>query len=129
MHPVKSLLPLLALIALVLATSSSSAQEKAKKPYVLYAEFVTDSPVELSDGAQWMMEKGDCFPIHMFKQQQTKVVLQLANASFMTETYKVRILKEAEEARAKASYQKMVDSYLKSKVRDLKLDEATKKGN
>jgi hypothetical protein len=111
---VKHLLPLLFLLLLVITPSSVQAQEK--KPYVVYAEFVADTPADVSDGSKWMMDKGDCFPIHMFKDRHTKVILRLADATFMTDAYSVRVLKDSEADRGQKSYQKMVDKYLKAQA-------------
>lgn len=110
----KCLLPLLSLLISALVPLSASAKEK--KPYVVYAEFVENTPVELSDGAHWMMDKGDCFPIYMFKERQTKVVLQLGKATFWTDAARIRVVKDGEENKAMLSYQKMLDSYLKSRA-------------
>ncbi|RYD84120.1 MAG: hypothetical protein EOP84_06400 [Verrucomicrobiaceae bacterium] len=110
----KYLLPLLCLLFSLITPSSGVAQEK--KPYVVYAEFVADTQVDVSDGSKWKMDKGDCFPIHMFKDRQTKVVLQLAGATFMTDAYNVRILKDSEAERALKNYRKMVDNYLKTQA-------------
>lgn len=114
----KFLIPLLCLLALVV--SPASAQTKEKKPYVVYAEFAADTPVDLSDGSKWIMDKGDCFPVHMFKDGQTTVVLKLADATFMTQAYNVRILKAYEEKRAAESYRKMLDTYLKAQAENFK---------
>lgn len=114
----KFFLPLLCLLAFVV--SPCSAQTKEKKPFVVYAEFVADTQVDLSDGSKWVMDKGDCFPIHMFKDSQTQVILQLAGATFMTPVYNVRILKPYEEKRAAESYHKMLDTYLKTQAENFK---------
>lgn len=105
---------LLAAFLLLAALWSTGAQEPEKKRFVLYAQLLEETPVELSDGAKWVMDKGDCFPVYMFKEQQTKVVLQLASATFWTDAKRVRILKAADEGKALESYRRNVDSYLKS---------------
>ena len=97
---------LLALLAL-----PASARE-----YKLYAALIDDMPVELSDGAKWMMDKGDVFPVLMFKESQTKVVLQLAGANFLTDTSRVRILENREVPAGLLVYRKNVEVYLKTKV-------------
>lgn len=118
---VKFLLPLLCLLAFVASPCSAQTKEKEKKKaFVVYAEFVTDAQVDLSDGSKWAMDKGDCFPVHMFKDSQTKVILQLADATFMTPVYNVRILKPYEEKRAAESYRKMLDTYLKTQAENFK---------
>jgi hypothetical protein len=82
--------------------------------YKLYAALNQDTPVELSDGAKWMMDKGDVFPVLMFKESQTKVVLQLAGANFLIDTKLVRILEPREVPAGLAVYRKNVETYLKS---------------
>ncbi len=86
------------------------------REYKLYAVLLGDTPVELSDGARWMMDKGDVFPVLMFKDSQTRVVLQLAGATFMLEAKRVRILKDEEVAPGLAIYRRNVELYLKSKA-------------
>ena len=114
---VKSFLPLLVVLIALAFPARAAEGSEAKKRFVLYAQFLEDTPVELSDGAQWVMDKGDCFPIYMFKEQQTKVVLQLASATFWTDAKKVRVMKSSEEATALESYRKNVDGYLKSQAK------------
>ena len=58
------------------------------------------------------MDKGDCFPVEMFKEQQTKVVLKLGGATFPTETAKVRIMKDSEAGAAIQSYRKNLAQFL-----------------
>jgi hypothetical protein len=72
---------------------SSVAAEK-KKRYVLYAMLTADTPVQLADGARWMMDKGDTFPVVMFKDQQTRVVLQLAGTTFALSAVNVKVVEE-----------------------------------
>ena len=86
------------------------------REYKLYATLIEDMPVELSDGAKWMMDKGDVFPVLMFKDSQTKVVLQLAGANFLTDTKKVRILENSEVPAGLLVYRRNVEVYLKTKV-------------
>jgi hypothetical protein len=111
---VKYLFPLFCL--LICLATPSFAQTAEKKPYIVYAEFVADTPVDLSDGSRWMMDKGDCFPIDMFKERHTKVILKLAGTTFMTPIYSVRILKDSEAERGRESYQKMVDNYFRTQA-------------
>ena len=55
---------LLLLPALLFAAHPADAQEqKKKKEFKLYAAFKSDTRVELADGAMWMMDKGDVFPV------------------------------------------------------------------
>jgi hypothetical protein len=123
-HPkllnVKGLLPLVALLTIVVAFLQPTAVAQEKKRYVRYAEFIVDTEVELSDGSVWRMDKGDCFPIHMFKDQQTRVILKLDTASFSAPMYTVQMVPEREQKRAEAAYQKMVQTYLQSRARQLK---------
>lgn len=114
----KYIFPLLCLFAFIAAPSF--AQTAEKKPYVVYAEFVADTPVDLSDGSKWVMDKGDCFPIHMYKERHTQVILKLADATFMTPVYTVRVMKPNEEKNAVEKYQKMVDNYLNARAKNLK---------
>ena len=86
------------------------------REYKLYAALTEDIPVELSDGAKWMMDKGDVFPVLMFKDSQTKVVLQLAGANFLTDAKRVRILEQREVPAGILIYRKNVESYLKTKA-------------
>ena len=84
------------------------------REYKLYAALTEDMAVELSDGAKWMMDKDDVFPILMFKDSQTKVALQLAGANFLTDTKRVRILEQHEVPAGLVIYRKNVETYLKS---------------
>ncbi len=86
------------------------------REYKLYATLTEDTPVELSDGGRWMMDKGDVFPILMFKDSQTKVVLQIAGASFLTDMKHVRILEQREVPAGILTYRKSVETYLKTKA-------------
>jgi len=85
------------------------------KEFKLYATLLEETPVELADGAQWVMDKGDVFPVLMYKEMQTKIVLQLAGTSFMTETRRVRILDKKEVAAGLLNYRKNVQAYVRSK--------------
>lgn len=82
--------------------------------YKLYATFVEDTRVELSDGAVWMMDKGDVFPVEAYKNMQKNIVLRLAGATFMTDTPRVRILKPEEVPAGLEKYRANVRSYLDS---------------
>jgi hypothetical protein len=86
------------------------------REYKLYAALLEDVPVELSDGAKWMMDKGDVFPVLMYKDAQANVVLQLAGANFMIETKRVRILEPREVPAGLVIYRKNVETYLKTKA-------------
>ena len=98
-----------ALLGLVLA----SAQAGEKKPFVLYGTLLETLPVDLADGAQWMMDKGDTFPVVMFKEQQTKIVLQLAGTTFVLDAKHVKVFEQKElTAEALASYRRNVQTYI-----------------
>ena len=99
---------------LVLLLAACAVPASARE-FKLYAVLLQDLPVELSDGARWMMDKGDVFPVLMYKESQTKIVLQLAGANFMIETKRVRILEESEVPAGLVVYRKNVDTYLKTK--------------
>jgi len=101
---------LLTLFTLLLVYSLHAAE---KKRFVLYAILNQDMPVQLADGARWMMDKGDTFPVVMYKEQQTKVVLQLAGTSFTTSVIDVKVVEEKEVTPEQlASYRNNVQHYL-----------------
>lgn len=103
----------LCLFLAVLACVPASAHCAEKKRYVLYGMLLDTLPVDLADGAQWMMDKGDTFPVIMFKEQQTKVMLQLAGTSFLIETKHVKIIEEKDlTAGELASYRRNVQTYI-----------------
>lgn len=81
-----------------------------RKPYVAYAKFIERAQVELGTGAVWMMDKGDCFPIYMFKNQQKKIILRLGDTFFSTETRRISVVPDADANAAEASYQKSLAS-------------------
>jgi hypothetical protein len=119
---VKWFLPLIVLLVVML---SPKAHGSEKKRYILYATFVEDTPVELSDGARWMMDRGDSFPILMFKEQQTVVVLQFAGVQFATDASRVKVT-ESEKVTADmvGNYRRNVQGYIEGKsekiLKDLK---------
>ena len=90
------------------------------RDYKLYAILLEETPVELVDGGKWVMDKGDVFPVLMFKEMQTKLVLQLAGTSFWVDAKRTRILKNDEIAAGLANYRKTVQAYLDSKSKQLK---------
>jgi hypothetical protein len=110
---VARLFVILFLALAVLAT----AQAPSKKPLV-FALLLEDTPVELADGAKWMMDKGDAFPVIMFKEAGTKLVLQLAGTSFMVAAKNARVLDEKEVTEELVSvYRRNVASYLDGKAK------------
>ncbi len=105
------------LILILAFATAVSAQAPKKKPLV-FAVLIQDTPVELAEGAKWMMDKGDAFPVVMFKEQQTKVVLQLAGTTFMVDSKAARILDEKEVTEELlAAYRRNVASYLDGKAK------------
>jgi hypothetical protein len=109
---------------LVIGAVSARAQQPAGRPYIRYAQFLEDTKVTLTDGSEWAMDKGDCFPIDMFKDQQTKVVLKLGSATFTTDRKRVRVLDEKENEEGLRSYRVTLGSYLKSREKEWKRDNA-----
>jgi hypothetical protein len=118
-----------ALIFLILAVPCvpMSAQEKSvsekpsatpeKKRFALYATFLEATPVQLSDGAKWQMDKGDTFPVVMFKDQQTRIILQLAGTSFIVNADRVKWFEEKELTEAQlATYRANVHNYIESRA-------------
>jgi hypothetical protein len=104
---------LLALLCLLGTLSPACAKGK---PTVLFALLIADTPVDLEDGAKWMMDKGDAFPVLMFKEQQTKVILQLAGTRFMIPVDRVRIIEEKKiTPEMRAAYRRNVETYLRGK--------------
>ncbi len=103
------LFPLLLAVGLPLHAQTTVREQK---PFELYAEFLEDTRVVLSDNAVWMMDKGDCFPIYMFKDHQTKIVLKLASATFQVDAANMKVLPEAQNERALDSYRKNLAQYL-----------------
>jgi predicted DNA-binding protein (UPF0251 family) len=98
-----------ALTLLLALAPAASARE-----FKLYAILLEDTKVELSDGAVWMMDKGDVFPVEAYKNQQKNIILRLAGATFATETSSTRILKAEEIAAGLEVYRKTVRAYLDS---------------
>lgn len=112
------------LIFIVLALGCS-VQAGEKKHYILYAMLMADTPVQLSDGARWMMDKGDTFPVVMFKEQQTKLVLQLAGTTFITGAENVKVVEEKDVTPQQlATYRTNVQHYLDSQAQKWKTEQA-----
>lgn len=99
---------------LILLSTLSIAPLSQAAEFKLYAIFNEDTRVELSDGAVWMMDKGDVFPIKAYKNMQKNVILQLAGATFMTDTVRIRVLKPDEVNAGIEVYRKNVRSYLEA---------------
>ena len=107
---------LLLLTALGLTPALSGA---APGDFKLYATFIEDTRVELSDGAVWMMDKGDVFPIQAYKNMQKNVILQLAGATFTTDTSRIRVLKPEEVPAGIETYRNNVRAYLESTTKKM----------
>ena len=100
----------LILLILVLGCGLQAAE---KKRFVLYAVLTADTGVQLADGARWMMDKGDTFPVVMFKEQQTKLVLQLAGTTFTTNAINAKVVEEKDVTPEQlATYRTNVQHYL-----------------
>jgi hypothetical protein len=107
--------PLVLLSLLFLAFASAQAQGKK---LLIFALLTKDTPVELADGGKWMMDKGDAFPVVMFKEQHTKLVLQLAGTNFIVPAENARVLEEKEVTEdLLVVYRRNVANYLDSKSR------------
>lgn len=107
----KTLSLLLSTLLLALGLHAQTTVRE-QRPFEMYAQFLEDTRVELSDGAVWMMDKGDCFPIYMFKDQQTKIVLKLASATFQVPAKSMKVLPESQNETALVSYRKNLSQYL-----------------
>ena len=94
------------LFLVIFALSARGAEFK------LYATLLENTPVVLGDGARWAMDKGDTFPVLMYKERQTKIVLQLGGTSFMVDTKVTRLLKDEEIPAGLANYRKNVATYI-----------------
>lgn len=107
------------LLAIVLLALPLHAAEK--KRYVIYAMLTESTGVTLADGPRWVMDKGDTFPVVMFKEQQTKIILQLAGTSFMVEASRAKIVQEKDLTEAQMdTYRHNVQQYLDNKAAKLK---------
>ena len=114
---------LILFIATLLLGSTLQAGEK--KHYVLYATLTSEAKVEMADGSQWIMDKGDTFPVVMFKQEQTKIVLQLAGTNFTIDTVKVKTIEEtAVTPEQLATYRNNVQHYLDGRAKKWKAEQA-----
>lgn len=106
------------LLALLLCATLYAGE---KQRFVLYAMLTEDTPVELADGAKWSMDKGDTFPLIMFKDQQTKVVLQLAGTNFRVSADRVKIIEEKNLTEAQmATYRNNVQTYIQRRSEEWK---------
>lgn len=99
-----------ALLSLLIFSLPLQAGERV----TIYAILQDKTPVKLSTGAEWVMDKGDCFPIVAYKESRTKVILRLAGAQFMIDAKLAREVKEAELATAMENYRKNVNNFLQT---------------
>lgn len=98
-------------------TSPKPSATPEKKRFSLYATFLEPTPVQLADGAKWQMDKGDTFPVVMFKDQQTRIILQLAGTSFIVNADRVRWFEEKDLTEAQlATYRANVHNYIESRA-------------
>ena len=113
------------LLIFMLLAFGCTTRAADKKHFVLYATLVTDTPVQLSDGARWMMDKGDTFPVVMFKDQQTKVILQRAGTTFSTGMENVKVVEEKDVTPEQlTTYRTNVQHYLDAQAAKWKTDKA-----
>ncbi len=101
----KAITVLLLLLAAVLPV-------KAGERVTLYATLLEGTPVELSDGSKWQMDKGDCFPVVAYKESHTVVILQLASVTFAVPAAKTREVTKKEVPAAIVSYRANVNTYI-----------------
>ena len=103
----------------ILFVGSTAIAEK--QAFVLYAALNENTPVEMADGSKWQMDKGDTFPLVMFKEQQTKVVLQLAGTTFLIHADRVKIIVAKDVTPEQmATYRNNVKSYIQNRSEDWK---------
>ncbi|HEY3898787.1 MAG TPA: hypothetical protein VGM54_09255 [Chthoniobacter sp.] len=113
------------ILVFVLGCTVSRAAEKEKKHFVLYAMFLANTRVQLTEGSEWIMDKGDTFPLMMFKEHGTKVVLQLSGTSFITSAANVRVIEEKDITPEQlASYRTNVEHYLDGQAEKWKAAQA-----
>jgi hypothetical protein len=99
---------LIALLVLIASCLPAAAGERV----ILYAMLTEAQLVDLTDGTQWQMDKGDCFPVVAYKEQHTKLILQLAGAQFMVPAAKTKIVPDKELPKAVAKYRANVNTYI-----------------
>ena len=115
----------LLIFLLLLASTSAFAPAQEKKRFVLYGILLESIPVQLADGSRWEMDKGDTFPVVMYKEQRTKMILQLAGTSFLIAAEKVKVIEEKELTEALlATYRNNVANYLESRSKKMRAEMA-----
>jgi hypothetical protein len=103
----------LLLLFIVSGLALFPARGAEKKHYVLYATLLERTLVDLADGAKWSMDKGDTFPVIMFKEHQTKAILQLAGTTFWVDTDRLKVVEENDLTPEQlASYRHNVETYI-----------------
>jgi hypothetical protein len=107
----------LLLLFIVSGLALSPASGGEKKPYILFATLLENTPVDLADGAKWIMDKGDTFPVIMFKEHQTKAILQLAGTSFWVDTDRLKLVEEKQITPEQlATYRHNVETYISKRA-------------
>jgi len=115
----------LLIFLLLLVSTSAFASAQEKKRFVLYGILLENIPVQLADGSKWEMDKGDTFPVVMYKEQRTKMILQLAGTSFLIAADKVKVIEEKELTEALlATYRNNVANYLESRAKKMRAEMA-----
>lgn len=112
-------------IFILLAVLCAPSVAEEKKRFVLYASLLESTGVQLADGAKWMMDKGDTFPVMMYKEQHTKLLLQLAGTTFLVPAERVKVLEEKDVTPEQlATYRDNVKTYLEGRAAKWKNEEA-----
>ncbi len=113
------------LLAILVFAGPLRAAEK--RHYVLYGMLIAETRVEMADGSRWIMDKGDTFPVMMFKEHQTKVALQLAGTSFITDIGGVKIIEEKDITPEQlATYRTNVQHYIDNRAEKWKAEQEKK---
>ena len=113
------------ILVFILGGAVSHAAEKEKKHFVLYASFLANTRVQLAEGSEWIMDKGDTFPLMMYKEHQTKVVLQLSGTTFVTSAANVQVIEEKDVTPEQlATYKANVEHYLDGQAEKWKAAQA-----
>jgi len=87
---------------------------QAGERVTIYAMLLDKTPVKLSSGAEWVMEKGDCFPIIAYKESRNKIYLRIAGAQFVVNAKQAREVKESEVVGAMENYRNNVSTYIQT---------------
>ena len=117
----------LLLFFIVSGLAFSSARGAEKKHFMLYATLLESTPGDLADGAKWIMDKGDTFPVIMFKEHQTKAILQLAGTNFWVDTDRIKLVEEKDVTPEQlATYRHNVETYISKRASQWKEQAARK---